>query len=184
MLDGLNDESIEVLRKMRLVHTIYRAAPATRALTASVQKAHECLFGLSVIEGTGAFHQRLEKSRQGLIVLEKTLSFLDMAIKSESLRDVLARNGSETGRKWADSAAREWEDKTETGQGWVPGVVLRSFIKVEPSTLRLVLLGLDAMQLVRLRKIARSNLPTPRESAAKSVTITRRGKALLEELAQ
>lgn len=184
MLDG-GYETVDVLRKMQLIHDRYRSAEKTSALRPAIRKAHDSLFGFSVIEEAGKFHHTLERSRKGLIALENILSFLNLPIREDRLSDALLTCGGVDGQKWADAAAREWALKTETGQGWIPCPALRCFVKkVEPSTFRIVVLGLEAMALVRLRKTTRDYLPTKRDTATKSVTITHAGQALIEELAK
>jgi len=182
MLDGSLDKTAEVLRKMQLIHAAYRRAENTSALSPAVRKAHDSLFGLSVIEETSVFHHTLGRSRVGLIALEKILSFLNLPIREERLSDVLRTGGGVDGQKWADAAAGEWALKTETGQGWIPCPALRCFVKAEPSTFRIVVLGVEAMGLVRLRETTRAYRPTGRDTATKSITITRAGQALIREL--
>lgn len=173
----------ETTRKLKLLAEKYVKSRASRSMTGHIRKQHQHMFGLTLFYESDVNPHSLKRSRAGLILTEKLLGLLNLNLPSgDQMRVVLGQEKRpKEVRSWASPAAKEWEEKLPDGSlgRWWPMPILHSFVGAPESTLRSVLLGMEAMGLVEKKRATNSPKPKMR---CKVVRITSEGVAFLKKL--
>ncbi|RWK74779.1 MAG: hypothetical protein EOR45_33420 [Mesorhizobium sp.] len=172
--ERLASERTDLNRKLRLLASKYKAF-VKDPLEPRIAEQHNHMFGLSITD------LPVHRSRSGLIITEILLGTLMLDIKKEKIESAVSKIARIS--SWADFVYKEWK-MAPPGAGVGPGrwwvlPVLYEFIGQPTSTVRSVVIGLEAMGMVESKKAhGRPNAKT----RAKAVRITRRGEDLFRQL--
>jgi hypothetical protein len=172
-------------RKLELLAHMYRESPRTRDLAESIRKQHQSMFALTIFEDLGVNAQSMERSRSGLIVTESLLGLLDFEEDKDFTADGLRRSVERGAAcEWAPHVYAEWKMSSRDriiGRWW-PMPVLYALLGQHPaSTIRTILIGLEAMEVVLRRRTAFRPNPKAR---TKAVALSKKGEALFANLAK
>lgn len=172
--ERLASERTDLNRKLRLLATKYKAF-VKGPLEPRIAEQHNHMFGLSIAD------LPVHRSRSGLIITEILLGTLILDVKKEKMEAAVSKIPRIS--SWEHLVYKEWK-MAPPGAGVGPGrwwvlPVLYEFIKQPTSTVRSVVIGLEAMGMVESKKAhGRPNSKT----RAKAVRITRRGEDLFRQL--
>ncbi|TGS85776.1 hypothetical protein EN817_20790 [Mesorhizobium sp. M3A.F.Ca.ET.174.01.1.1] len=172
--ERLASDRADLNRKLRLLASKYKAF-VKGPLEPRIAEQHNHMFGLSISD------LPVHRSRSGLIITEILLGTLMLDINKAKIEAAVSQIARI--RPWADLVYKEWK-MAPPGAGVGPGrwwvlPVLYEFIGQPTSTVRSVVIGLEAMGMVESKKAhGRPNAKT----RAKAVRITRRGEDLFRQL--
>jgi hypothetical protein len=173
----------ETRRKLELLARMWLDSPGTRLLPESIRRQHLSMFGPTIFEDFGVNAQSTERARSGLIVTESLMGLLNFEEVRDFTPDGLRRlveGGS--AREWAPHVYAEWKmvsPERIPGRWWPMPVLYAVLLEHPASTIRTVLIGLEAMEVIRKRPTTfRPNA----KSRTKSVALTKKGEALFEQL--
>ena len=174
--------ALETKRKLLLLAAIYKERVGRDALPKSIRAQHKHMFGLTVLEDLGVDAQNVARSRSGLIITETMLGFLDIDGISDRAFSKIVVDRAQIA-DWSKHVYPEWvlpADGATVGKWWI-SPVLEALLEHPSSSVRSVILGLEAMGVIerRLAKHQRSA-----KSRARAVRLTRFGKELLENFKQ
>lgn len=176
----------ETIRKLGVLSRWYGERVDTSTLTQAVRKAHRHMFGLTGFDPMSPATQSLARSRSGLEVTESIFRYLKadpetVEVFSEKSMSGLVRS-IEPISGWADHFWPEWlEPSAEEAPGkWWPMPVLTQLLSKHfpPSTVRLAVIGLEAMGVIERRRARRQGNP---KSRANAIRLTKLGQLLNEE---
>jgi hypothetical protein len=175
----------ETRRKLELLARRYLDLPRTRYLPEAIRQQHRSMFGLTIFEDFGVNPQSTERSRSGLIVTESLMGLLNFEEVKDFTPDRLRQIVEEgAASEWAPHVYAEWKmvsPERMPGRWW-PMPVLYALLPQHPaSTIRTVLIGLEAMEVVLKR---RTTFRADPKSRTKAVALTKEGEALFEKLAK
>lgn len=174
--------ALETKRKLLLLAETYKRQVKRDAFPVSVRKQHEHMFGLTVLDDLGVDAQNVTRSRSGLIITETMIGFLDIEGISESAFSKIVADRVNVA-DWSDHVYHEWvrpADDATLGKWWI-NPVLEDLLEHPRSSVRSVILGLEAMNVIERRRAKYQRSP---KSRAQAVRLTQFGKELLENFKQ
>lgn len=172
----------ETERKLLLLAATYKERVGRDAFPQSVRAQHKHMFGLTVLEDLGVNAQSVTRSRSGLIITETMLGFLDIDGISERAFSKIVADRVKIA-DWSDHVYREWVSPAKgatVGKWWI-SPVLEGLLEHPSSSVRSVILGLEAMNAIERRLAEHQRSP---KSRARAVRLTGFGKELLENFKQ
>lgn len=174
--------ALETKRKLLLLAGIYKERVKRDAFPMAIRQQHKHMFGLTVLEDLGINAQNVTRSRSGLIITEMMIGFLDIEDITESAFSKIVADRVNIA-DWSDHVYHEWvhpSDAAAKGKWWI-NPVLEDLLEQPRSSVRSVVLGLEAMGVIERRRAKHQRSP---KSRAQAVRLTQFGKELLENFKQ